>query len=186
MAIVAAGLEQGLGRDAIAGELEQAARAALVERAPFYWELVASSFVGQGRSFPQMSGYAEAGIQRYRIEAVLDERTTHICRHLHGETFEVADALQHFERVEAMEKPEDITRELPWVREGRDAETGRTRLYVEGKAVRMMIAEVTHSAIGSRDDVGDFRPLASDRELAEAGVGFPPFHTLCRSTCLAA
>jgi SPP1 gp7 family putative phage head morphogenesis protein len=184
--IVASGLEQGLGRADIAGELERAARAALIERSTFYWELVASSFIGRGRSFAQMSSYAEAGIQRYRIEAVLDERTTHICRYLHGKTFEVADALQRFERVAGLEQPEDIKLEQPWVREGRDAETGRTRLYVEGGSGRMMIAEVTRSAFGTRDDAGDFRPLASDRGLAEAGVGFPPFHALCRTTCLAA
>jgi SPP1 gp7 family putative phage head morphogenesis protein len=184
-AIVASGLEQGLGRADIAGELERAARGALVERSPFYWELVASSFIGQGRSFAQMSSYAEAGIQRYRIEAVLDERTTHICRYLHGKSFEVADALRRFERVETMEQPEDIKRELPWVREGRDAETGRTRLYVDGGAGRRMIAEVSRSGTGIRDDPGEFRPLASDRGLADVGVGFPPFHALCRSTCLA-
>src|SRR5690606_14061224 len=82
--IVAAGLEEGLGRDDIAEALEQAARGALVDRAPFYWETVASSFISQGRSYAQMSSYAEAGIQHYRIEAVLDERTTEICRYLDG------------------------------------------------------------------------------------------------------
>jgi len=42
-------LEEGLGRDDIAESLERAARAALVERAPFYWETVAASFIAQGR-----------------------------------------------------------------------------------------------------------------------------------------
>ena len=40
--VVASGLERGLGRVDIAGELEAAARAALIDRAPFYWEVVAS------------------------------------------------------------------------------------------------------------------------------------------------
>ncbi len=40
-----AGLEEGLGRDDIAVGLERAARAALVYRAPFYWETVAASFI---------------------------------------------------------------------------------------------------------------------------------------------
>lgn len=183
--IVAAGLEQGLGRDDIAADLERAARAALVERAPFYWEVVASSFMSQGRSFAQMSSYAEAGIQRYVIEAVLDERTTHICRYLHGKSFAVADALQRFERVEQLEQPEDIKRELPWVRESLDPETGRTRLYVDGGAGRTPLAEVTRSAFGTRDDRGDFRALASDGALREVGIGFPPYHGLCRTTTLA-
>jgi SPP1 gp7 family putative phage head morphogenesis protein len=184
-AIVAAGLEQGLGRDDIAADLERAARAALVERAPFYWDVVASSFIGQGRSFAQMSSYAEAGVQRYRIEAVLDERTTHICRYLHGKTFAVADALRRFERVEQLDQPEDVKRALPWVREALDPETGRTRLYVGGGAGRLDLAEITRSALGARDDRGDFRSLASDAALSEVGIGFPPYHGLCRTTTLA-
>jgi SPP1 gp7 family putative phage head morphogenesis protein len=184
-AVVAAGLEQGLARDDIAANLERAARAALVERAPFYWEVVASSFIGQGRSFAQMSSYAEAGIQRYRIEAVLDERTTHICRYLHGKTFAVADALRRFERIDQLEDPEDIKRAMPWVREAPDAETGRTRLYVNGSSGRTELAEVRRSGVGARDDRGDFRALASDSELSEVGIGFPGYHALCRTTTLA-
>lgn len=182
--IVAAGLEQGLGRADIAADLERAARVALIDRAPFYWEVVASSFIGRGRSFAQMSSYAEAGIQRYLIEAVLDERTTHICRYLHGKSFSVADAVKRFERVEQLERPEDIKRALPWVRERRDAETGRTRLYVDGAAGRTALAEVTRSAFGTRDDRGDFRSLASDDALRGVGIGFPPYHGLCRTTTL--
>ncbi|MDP1826641.1 MAG: phage minor head protein [Archangium sp.] len=177
--VVAAGLERGLGRDDIAADLTAAARAALVERAPFYWEVVASSFIGQGRSFAQVSSYAEAGIHRYRIEAVLDERTTHICRYLHGKTFSVADALRKFDEVARLENPEDIKQALPWVRERLDG--GRLMLTGAGVA----IAEVTRSAMGVRDDVGEFRPQLPEGRLGDAGIGFPPFHGLCRTTTLA-
>ncbi len=178
--IVASGLEQGLGRSEIASELAAAARAELIDRAPFYWEVVASAFVGQGRSFAQVSSYAEAGVQRYRIEAVLDERTTHICRYLHGKTFAVEDALQKFEQVDRLEDPEAIKQALPWVRERLDGE--RLTLHGAGKP----IAEVTRSALGARDDVGEFRQRLSDDRLVEAGLGFPPFHGLCRSITTAA
>jgi SPP1 gp7 family putative phage head morphogenesis protein len=184
-AIVAAGLEQGLARDDIAVDLERAAREALVERAPFYWEVVASAFISQGRSFAQMSSYAEAGIQRYRIEAILDERTSHICRYLHGKTFSVVDALRRFDRIEALDDPEAIKQAMPWIRESTDRETGRTRLYVDDGAGRTELAEVTRSVLGTRDDRGDFRALASDSALNEVGIGFPPYHGLCRSTTLA-
>ena len=105
--------------------------------------------------------------------------------HLHGKSFAVADALQRFERVERLEQPEDIKRELPWVRESLDPETGRTRLYVDCGAGRTPLAEVTRSAFGTRDDRGDFRALASDGALREVGIGFPPYHGLCRTTTLA-
>ncbi|MDP1916616.1 MAG: head morphogenesis protein [Myxococcales bacterium] len=178
--VVASGLARGLGRVDIGGELEAAARVALIDRAPFYWEVVASAFVGQGRSFAQVSSYAEAGVQRYRIEAVLDERTTHICRFLHGKTFSVADALRKFEQVDRLEQPEAIKRLLPWVRERRDGD----RLTLHGGGVR--IADVTRSALGNRDDVGEFRSHLSDERLVDAGLGLPPFHALCRSASVSA
>lgn len=176
--VVASGLERGLGRVDIAGELEAAARAAVIDRAPFYWEVVASAFVGQGRSFAQVSSYAEAGVQRYRIEAVLDERTTHICRFLHGKTFAVAEALRRFELAERLERPEDIKRLLPWVRERFDGD----QLTLHGAGVS--IAEVTRSAVGNLDDVGEFRPHVSDERLGDIGLGLPPFHGLCRSSTM--
>jgi SPP1 gp7 family putative phage head morphogenesis protein len=174
--LVASGLERGLGRADIASELEAAARAALIDRAPFYWEVVASAFMGQGRSFAQVSSYAEAGIHRYRIEAVLDERTTHICRYLHGKTFAVADALRKFDHVERLENPEHIKQALPWVRERREGD----RLVLTGAGTT--IADVTRSALGTRDDVGEFRPHLSEERLGDVGLGFPPFHGLCRTT----
>ena len=177
--VVASGLERGLGRVDIAGELEAAARTALIDRAPFYWEVVASAFVGQGRSFAQVSSYAEAGVHRYRIEAVLDERTTHICRYLHGKTFAVDEALRKFEQVERLEDPEAIKQALPWVGERREG----NRLVLTGAGTA--IAEVTRSAMGTRDDVGEFRPRLTEDRLGDAGIGFPPFHGLCRSTTLA-
>lgn len=183
--LVAEGLEQGLGRDDLAASLERAARSALIERQPFYWEVVAAAFVGQGRSFGQMSSYAEAGIERYVIEAVLDERTTNICRFLHGKTFSVGDALQRFERVERAERPEDLKQLVPWVRETLDPETGNPVLWADAGQGRTRIAEVTRSAFGTKDDRGEFRAIASDRALRETGVGFPPFHGLCRTTTLA-
>jgi SPP1 gp7 family putative phage head morphogenesis protein len=177
--VVASGLERGLGGADIARELEAAARAALIDRAPFYWEVVASAFVGQGRSFAQVSSYAEAGIRRYRIEAVLDERTTHICRYLHGKTFAVEDALRKFEQVERLEDPEAIKQALPWIRERREGD----RLVLTGASTT--ISDVTRSAMGTRDDVGEFRPRLGETQLADAGIGFPPFHGMCRSTTIA-
>nr|WP_237078802.1 hypothetical protein [Myxococcus xanthus] len=123
-----------------------------------------------------MSSYAEAGVRRYRIEAVLDEATTQVCRFLHGKAFSVGEALQRFERLESLSQPEDLKQELPG--------GGRALLYVNRGGQETRLAEVLRSAVGTRDDVGEFRSLVSDRQLAEVGVGFPPYHGLCRTTTL--
>ena len=179
---VADGLEAGLGRQDIARDLAQAAQTTLAGRGSFYWEVVASSFISQGRSFGQLSAYAEAGIDRYRFEAVLDEHTTETCRFLHGKTFSVGRGLRTFERLEAdPDRAKDI---LPWVRETNNAETGRKSLYVEQGGKRSVIAEVARSAVGTRDDRGEFSRGLNDRELSDLGLSLPPLHGLCRSTTL--
>lgn len=184
--VVAEGLEAGLGRQDIAADLQRAANKALVTRPTFYWEVVAGAFVSNGRSLAQMSGYAEAGIQRYLIEAVLDENTTEICRYLHGKEFEVGDALRRFDRIERMDSPEEIKTEAPWVREALNPETGRKVLFVERGGTRTRIAEVTRSAAGTRDDPGEFTRGRNSAELMDMGVSFPPYHGLCRSTTVPA
>lgn len=179
--IVATGLEQGLGRDDIASDLQHAAEVAFVNRSKPYWDVVASAFIGQGRSFAQMSSYAEAGIESYVFEAVLDEVTTPVCRFMHGKVFSVRGALARFDQVEQMDKPEDIKRVMPWVREGVDKESGRSLLYVDGARGRMPIAEVIRSGVGAPNDRGEFRAMVSDKTLNAAGVGLPPLHGQCRA-----
>ena len=181
--IVADSLESGLGREDIARDLEAAARDVIAGRGSFYWETVAGAFVSNGRSFAQLSAYAEAGIERYLIEAVLDERTTEICRFLHGKTFTVSTGLQTFERVES--EPDDVKEITPWVREALDPDTGRKVLFVERGARRVPVAEVVRSGVGSRDDRGDFARGLGERDLAGLGITFPPYHGLCRTTTVA-
>ena len=183
--VVASGLERGLGRDAMAEELAAAARAALVVRDSAYWEVVAGAFTSNARSFAQLSSFAEAGIQRYRIEAVMDERTTEICRYLDGKVFEVGDALRRFDRLDRLSRPEDIRREQPWVRTGVDAESGRRVMFIDRDGERTRLGEVARSGVGTSDDPGEFDRMVSNAELMDLGVSWPPYHGLCRSTCLA-
>jgi len=180
-AVVADGLEQGLGRSDLAAALEQAAGKALRAPSRFYWETIAGSFTGRGRSYGQLSALAEAGIERYRIEAVLDEHTTPTCRFLHGRVFAVQSALASFRAAE--EHPEDLKDISPWVRERRDPETGRRLLYVGRGDEHIPLADELRSGLGRRDDVGEFRALA---DPAANGLMFPPFHGLCRTVLNAA
>lgn len=181
-AIVASSLEQGLGRDDIAEELDRAARATFVNRSASYWTVIASAFVGNARSYAQMSSYAEAGIERYRIMAVLDEVTTPQCRFLDGKEFSVGSALDRFEQIENAEEPETIKQLAPWIREGTDEQSGKRVLWIGSGDARTSIAEVSRSGVGARDDRGEFRSLVSDKDLDTLGIGFPPYHGRCRTT----
>jgi SPP1 gp7 family putative phage head morphogenesis protein len=181
---VADGLERGLGRADIAAALEQAAEGTLTGRGRFYWETVAAAFTGRGRAYGQLSAFAEAGIDRYRIEAVLDEQTTPTCRFLHGKEFTVRAGLEAFARAEA--EPERLKDFSPWVRERVNTESGRRELYVKRGEQRVTLAEELRSGLGRRDDAGEFQSRVAAAELTSMGLGFPPYHGLCRTTCVPA
>lgn len=178
--IVADGLEAGLGRDDLARDLEAAAEGIIAGRASFYWDVVAGSFVARGRSFAQLSAYAEASLERYRIVAVLDEVTTPTCRFLDGKTFSVSRGLELFDRVEAA--PDRIDELNPWVREQEDPRTGRRSLYVDRGGEHIAVGDIARSGFGARDDRGEFTRGLGERELGDLGIGFPPYHGLCRTT----
>ncbi|MFH0901141.1 MAG: head morphogenesis protein [Pseudomonadota bacterium] len=180
--IVADGIEAGLGRDEIAGDLAKAAEGIIAGRASFYWEVIAGAFIGRGRSFAQLSAYAEAAITSYRIVAVLDEVTTPTCRFLDGKVFSVSQGLDLFEQVEAA--PDRIKELTPWVRDTVDPATGKHALSVERGGKRIAIADIVRSGVGTRDDRGEFSQGLGERELGGLGIGFPPFHALCRSSCI--
>ncbi|HEU4406772.1 MAG TPA: hypothetical protein VFS43_16010 [Polyangiaceae bacterium] len=178
--IVAEGLAQGLGREDLAETLAGAARRHLVERARPYWDLVASAFVGNARAYGQVSAYAEAGIERYVLRAVLDEVTTPQCRFLDGKVFAVRHALARFDRLERAESPEAIVDLRPWLREGPDPDGGGRRLYVWRGGERVTVARVVRSGAGARDDRGAFAGDPGARALSGFGLDLPPFHAHCR------
>lgn len=181
--VVASGLDQGLGSDDIAENLQAAAKAAFIQKSPNYWDVVASAFTGHSRSYSQMSSYTEAGIERYQIVAVLDEQTTPQCRYLDRKTFSVGKALSRFEQMSETEDPEDVRKINPWIRMG--MVDGKPSLWVphgEGKSV---IAEIVRSGVGNRDDAGEYLARMSDSRLDLVGIGPPPYHGYCRSTTIA-
>lgn len=112
----------------------------------------------------------------------MDERTTEICRYLDGKVFEVGDALRRFDRLGRID---DVRREQPCVRTSTDPATGQRSTFVDRDGQRVRIGDVVRSAVGTSDDAGEFARTVSNAELMDLGVSWPPYHGLCRSTCLA-
>lgn len=182
-AIVASGVARGLGDPEIGTMLSEAAQAEFVAKSQNYWDVVAAAFTGHSRSYSQMSAYQEARIERYKILAVLDEVTTPQCRFLDGKEFSVRTALDRFERVATATDPEQIKEIAPWIRQG--SVGGQPVLYVNQGGARRLIADIVKSGVGAIDDRGEFRARVDDAGLDELGIGFPPYHALCRTTTIA-
>lgn len=182
-AIVADGLERGLGNDEIATVLEQRIKAATIGRAPSYWRVVANSFMNRSRVDTNLRGFKQAGITAWAFEAVLDEVTTDQCRMLHGKSFDVDAALKAMRDTQESDDPvRSIKDREPWLYNGKDAD-GRSVLYTKDyDGNRTVIARVLESGVGTADKIGNYEQLVSDDALMKSGIPIPPLHGRCRST----
>ena len=180
--IVGKGLKQGLGRDAIARELQASlgVKAGLRSSA-HYWRVISAAFTGRARTFGQLSSFRDAGIERYRFLAVLDERTTDQCRFLDGKIFKVSKALDLFEKSADADEPEAVKDIMPWIRAGRNADGERELFILDREGNRTSVATVVRSGVGSVDDTGEFKNGMDTEALSNAGIIMPPLHGLCRS-----
>jgi SPP1 gp7 family putative phage head morphogenesis protein len=182
--IVAAGVEQGLGRDDIVKDLSEAMAREAFDRSRDYWEVVSMVFTNRARTYTQLGAFEEAGVERYRFEAVLDEVTSEVCRFMHGKVFTVGRAADRFREVERARNPERIRDVQPFVQVGADGE-GNQVLFYERGGRRRAVARVDEPAVGERDEVGRYSRALSPGQLEAAGVAVPPLHGRCRSTIVA-
>lgn len=186
--IVANGLEEGLGSDAITARLNTMTRTQVLGRSPSYWSVVSNSFLNRSRTDTNLKGFAEAGIERWLFESVLDRQTTDQCRMLHGKSFSVQGSLR---RMAATDAAADVVRETktnePWLQNGKDAD-GNSVLYTRDPVSgdRTIIAMVLESGVGQDDRIGSYRQLVSDQALQDRGIPQPPLHGRCRSTIVPA
>lgn len=77
--IIQDGLKQGLGRNEIGKRLSEQLPLAWQKYGKNYFRTVAAVAVNRARSYAEIDGYVEAGIESLEVQAVLDERTTDIC-----------------------------------------------------------------------------------------------------------
>ncbi len=156
---IARGLEEGLGRKAIGKRLRDVAFG--TEEVPGKLELynrVAGSSVNRARNWGGMFSLEEAGFDEYVFRAVMDQRTSRICRELNGRVFSVPRVMEVVREALAS-PPSAIERIAPWptfdeARGDFFIERGGRRSYFAGKSTEWLEAN---------------------------GVAVPPLHGNCRS-----
>jgi len=153
------GLDEGLGRKAIGKRLRDLM--AGTKEAPGKLELynrVSAASVNRAHNWGGMFSLEEAGVEEYVFRAVMDERTSRICRDLNGRVFSVPRVMQVVRQ--ALDGPPSAIESIaPWPTfdESRGdffIERGGRRSYLAGK---------------------------SSEWLEASGVAMPPLHGNCRS-----
>jgi len=79
-----------------------------------YFAQLAGDVRTRGLAFGSVSAFEAGGFVRYRIEAVLDERTSEICRFMHNRTFAVSEGRSLVDRLVSAEDPEDVKSIAGW------------------------------------------------------------------------
>lgn len=165
--IITRGIEQGMGRREIARELTSQVGRGLQQKG--YWETVAANAVTRSRSYSLASSFSAAGINAYRIEAIVDEVTTETCLMLHEMILPVGPGLANLNRIISPNStPQDTMRYQPFIR------------LQEGE-FRAEYGDGTHAVVGTSDGQGQYTRVPPT-QMAGAGVGFPPYHHRCRTT----
>jgi hypothetical protein len=149
-----------------------------------YWETVAANHVARARSYSLANTFKAAGIDYYRIEAVLDDRTTPQCEFLHGKVLPVGPAADRINRVLASPQPEAVLTEQPFIRDRGD----RLTIGAPGEE-EQTVARIDERPTGGTPEPaasGRYTPVMSPGDMVDAAIGLPPYHFRCRSTAVPA
>lgn len=81
-----------------------------------YWRLVANAAASRGFHYGAIKAGLTQGYRAYKIVAVLDDRTSEICKHMNNKEFWVADAELQVVRS-ALAQGDEIKYVAPWLKE---------------------------------------------------------------------
>lgn len=180
-AIISSGVQRGLGPNEIAGELKRMTGRGV--RQEHYYRTVAANQVARARSYSTGATYRAAGIEYYRIEAVLDDRTTHQCEFLHGKVLPVGPGIGNIERTLNDPNPQAVLANQPFIID----RGSRLTIPTPGGGERT-VARIDQRSTGAAASgpTAVFSRGMSSSDLVSAAVGFPPYHHNCRTTTVPA
>lgn len=81
-----------------------------------YFEGLSRNTISRARMNATVNSFIEAEIEEYEIIATEDGRTCDICRSMHGRVFKTSKAKQFTDQFNALDTPEDVKTQLPWIK----------------------------------------------------------------------
>jgi hypothetical protein len=82
-----------------------------------YFSIVANNAAVQASNVGRVLAMADAGVEKYRVEAILDKRTSNICRKLHGREFAVSKAASAVDEFLKVDSVTGLQKLLPFSKE---------------------------------------------------------------------
>lgn len=177
----------GLGSADIANTLSKGVSAKTLGKSAGYWNVISVAFTNRARTWEQLAAYKDASIEAYFWESVMDERTTEICRFMHGKRFTTDLALNKFRAADNAVSSgggQGVKDEQPWMTVTRN-EDGKQEIIIRTSKGQQSIATVEEAGFGKVDRVGTYSNTADLPTLESLGVATPPAHGMCRSTVVA-
>jgi SPP1 gp7 family putative phage head morphogenesis protein len=86
----------------------------LTDKGIDYFEGLAEHTTNRNRELGKITGFEKAGVLKYEIRAVMDDRTSEICIEMNGKIFEVSDGVAFRDKILGIEDPNDIKTVAPW------------------------------------------------------------------------
>lgn len=110
------GLSQGLGRVDVGKSLKTFFDdyPGLANKPDSYWRGFAANGMNRSRGFGLLRGYEAAEITVLVVKAVMDERTSEICKRMNGVEIPITKATKQRDEMMAAEDPEDVKAIAPW------------------------------------------------------------------------
>lgn len=109
-----AAFSEGLGR----AELGAALRDKFgqqIKRSDSYWKGLAATNINRARCFGGVTAMEAANVNEYEIIAMMDERTSPICRMMNGKIFTIKDAVKLRDAAISSKTPEEFKAAHPWI-----------------------------------------------------------------------
>lgn len=105
---------EGWSRDRLAEALQQHFRD-LKPASRSYFNGLADHIARKLREIGRVAGYERAGITHVKVKAILDERTSKICRALNGRIIPMAALVAQREKILNAKGKEELKRAAPWL-----------------------------------------------------------------------
>lgn len=79
-----------------------------------YFKMMASTIHDRAANLGRVVTFTEAGVSTYRIDAVLDERTSDICKVMDGKTFDIKYAQDYAQRYYSATDKDEVEKVVMW------------------------------------------------------------------------